>query len=148
MSSHQGSELHCTSGVDAVGRGRVTYQVIGYEEGAEDVPPRAEPIMFLKTSEENMARFLANQLLMRQFARCDPADKELIGYSVEIRRGRRFGPLDTGLWVPNCQDAVADIAYLDTETGSVEWQANAPTYVVVSEQQRDVEVVELSDRRR
>jgi hypothetical protein len=42
-------------------------------------------------------------------------------------------------------DPVADIAYLDADTGSIEWQVDAPTYRVVTEQpRRDDTVVELS----
>jgi hypothetical protein len=82
--------------------------------------------------------------------RNNPAGEELAGYSAELRRGRHRGPLETGLWTPErSDDPVADIAYLDADTGSVEWQVNAPTYLVATEQRRGRAVVALSsDRRR
>jgi len=71
----------------------------------------------------------------------------LVGYSVELRRGRCPGLLETGLWTPEHHDD--PVAYLDADTGSIEWQANAPTYVVVTEHpHRHDSVVELSKRRR
>jgi hypothetical protein len=124
--------------------GRITYQVIGYEDGGGI--PRIGQTAVLRTSDVNLARFMTDQLLLWQFARIASADEELPGFSAEMRRGRRHGPLDTGLWVPDHQDTAADIAYLDAETGSVEWQLNAPTYVVVKQQQ-DSTVIDL-DRRR
>jgi hypothetical protein len=46
-------------------------------------------------------------------------------------------------------DPAADVAYLDADTGSIEWQANAPTYVVVTEDSRHHDsVIALSERRR
>ena len=75
---------------------------------------------------------------------------ELVGYCVVLRRGRCSGSLDAGLWTPERHDdPAADIAYLDADTGSIEWQANAPTYVVVTEDSRHHDsVIALSERRR
>jgi hypothetical protein len=127
--------------------GRITYQVIGYED--TDGVPRVAETVLLRTTEAALARFLADQFPMWQYARNNPAGKNLVGYSVELRRGRCPGPLETGLWTPeHHDDPVADIAYLDADTGSVEWQANAPTYIVVTEQQHDRTVTTLSGRRR
>jgi hypothetical protein len=128
--------------------GRVTYQVIGYEDAGGI--PRVGQIAVLRTPDKGLARFLSMQLLMWQYPHTNPDGEELVGYSVELYRGRCRGPLDTGLWTPERHDdPVADIAYLDPDTGSIEWQANAPTYVVVTEHpHRHDSVVDLSKRRR
>jgi hypothetical protein len=127
--------------------GRITYQVIGYEDAGG--VPRVGQSALVRTTEQGLARFLTVQLLMWQYVRGNPDGAELLGYSAELCRGRHRGPLETGLWTPERRDdPVADIAYLDADTGSVEWQANAPTYVVVAEQQRDRTVIALSDRKR
>jgi hypothetical protein len=124
---------------------RITYQAIGYED--TDGVPRVAETVLLRTTEEDLARFLADQFLMWQYARGNPDGKQLLGYSVELRRGHCPGPLETGLWTPeHPDDPTADIAYLDADTGSIEWQANAPTYTVVAEQQRDRTVIALSGR--
>jgi hypothetical protein len=127
---------------------RITYQAIGYEDAGG--VPRVGQTAVVRTTEQGLARFLSVQLLMWPYAQGNPTGEELLGYSVELRRGRCRGPLETGLWIPERHDdPVADIAYLDADTGSVEWQANAPTYVVVTEHpRRDGSVVELSKRRR
>jgi hypothetical protein len=127
---------------------RITYQAIGYEDAGG--VPRVGQTALVRTTEEGLARFLSVQLLMWPYVQGNPAGKELLGYSVELRRGRCRGPLETGLWIPeHHDDPVADIAYLDADTGSIEWQANAPTYVVVTEDpRRHDSVVELSQRRR
>jgi hypothetical protein len=126
---------------------RIIYQVIGYTDVGG--VPRVEPTVVLRTTEIGLARFLSGQLLLWRYARGNPAGAELVGYSVELRRGYCRGPLETGLWVPeHHDDPAADIAYLDADTGSIEWQANAPTYVVVTEQRRDRSVILLSGRRR
>jgi hypothetical protein len=127
---------------------RVIYQAIGYED-AGGIPRMGQTAVLL-TPEKSLARFLSVQLLMWQYTQGNPTDAELVGYSVELRRGRCPGPLDTGLWTPERHDdPVADIAYLDTDTGSIEWQANAPTYVVVTgDSRRDDSVIALSERRR
>jgi hypothetical protein len=128
--------------------GRIIYQVIGYED-AGGIPRMGQTAVLL-TPEKSLARFLSVQLLMWQYTQGNPTDVELVGYSVELRRGRCPGPLDTGLWTPeHHDDPAADIAYLDADTGSIEWQANAPTYVVVTgDSHRHDSVVELSKRRR
>jgi hypothetical protein len=128
--------------------GRIIYQVIGYED-AGGIPRMGQTAVLL-TPEKSLARFLSVQLLMWQYTQGNPDDKDLVGYSVELRRGRCPGPLDTGLWTPeHHDDPVADIAYLDADTGSVERQANEPTYVVVTgHPHRHDSVVELSKRRR
>jgi hypothetical protein len=112
--------------------GDITWQVIGYTDVGGVA--KVEQTALVKTNEESLARFLAGQLLMWQFARgTEEWRKSLIGYSAELRRGRREGPLDTGLWTPERpDDPVADIAYLDADSGSIEWDLNAPTYTVVS----------------
>jgi len=127
---------------------RIIYQVIGYED-AGGIPRMGQTAVLL-TPEKSLARFLSVQLLMWQYTQGNPDDKELVGHSVELRRGRCPGPLDTGLWTPeHHDDPAADIAYLDADTGSVEWQANAPTYVVVTgHPPRYDSVVELLKRRR
>lgn len=106
--------------------GDITWQIIAYTDlgGVAKV----EQTALVRTNEENLARFLTGQLLMWQFARGTEERKEsLIGYSAELRRGRREGPLDTGLWTPeHPDDPVADIAYLDADSGSIEWDLNAP----------------------
>jgi hypothetical protein len=87
----------------------VTWQVIGYEDAAG--VPQVGQIVLIRTSDEGFARFLSAQLLMFEFARNNPEDKELLGYSAELRRGRSDGPLDTGSWAPeHHDDPVADIA--------------------------------------
>ena len=127
---------------------RIIYQVIGYEDAGGI--PRLGQIAVLRTPDKGLARFLSVQLLMWQYTQDNPTGEELVGYSVELCRGRCRGPLETGLWTPERHDdPVADIAYLDSDTGSIEWQANAPTYVVVTEDpHRHDSVVELSKRRR
>ena len=128
---------------------RITYQVIGYEDTGGI--PRVGQTALVRTTEQSLARFLTTQFLMWQYARGNPAGEELVGYSAELCRGRCRGPLETGLRTPERHDdPVADIAYLDADTGSIEWQANAPTYVVVTEQQRDRDrtVISLSGRKR
>jgi hypothetical protein len=127
---------------------RVTYQLIGYEDTG--AIPRLGQTAMLRTPDKGLARFLSMQLLTWQYIQTHPDGEELIGHSVELRRGRCRGTLETGLWTPERHDdPVADIAYLDPDTGSIEWQANAPTYVVVTEDpRRDGGVVELSKRRR
>jgi hypothetical protein len=128
--------------------GRITYQIIGYEDAGGI--PRLGQVAVLRTPDKGLARFLSVQLLTWQYTHTNPDGEELVGYSVELCRGRCRGPLDTGLWTPERHDdPVADIAYLDPDTGSIEWQANAPTYVVVTENpRRDGGVVDLSKRRR
>ena len=82
---------------------------------------------------------------MWQYTQNNPAGKDLLGYSAELRQGRCSGPLETGLWTPeHHDDPAADIAYLDTDTGSIEWETNAPTYIILTEQQRDRTVIALS----
>ena len=127
---------------------RITYQVIGYED-AGGIPRMGQTAVLL-TPEKSLARFLSVQLLMWQYTQTNPDDEYLLGHFVELRRGRCPGPLETGLWTPeHHDDPIADIAYLDPDTGSIEWQANAPTYVVITEQPpRHNGVVSLSSRRR
>jgi hypothetical protein len=127
---------------------RITYQVIGYEDTGGI--PRVTETVLLRTTEKDQARFLTVQLLMWQYTQNNPAGKDLLGYSAELRQGRCSGPLETGLWTPeHHDDPAADIAYLDTDTGSIEWETNAPTYVIVTEHpHRRDSVVELSKRRR
>jgi hypothetical protein len=123
--------------------GDITWQLIAYTDlgGVAKV----EQTALVRTNEENLARFLTGQLLMWQFAHGTEERKELlIGYSAELRRGRREGPLDTGLWTPERpDDPVADIAYLDTDSGSIEWDLNAPTYTVVSQHPYHRKVIPL-----
>jgi hypothetical protein len=127
---------------------RIIYQAIGYEDAGG--VPRLGQIAVVRTPDKGLARFLSMQLLTWQYPQDNPDGEELVGYSVELCRGRCRGPLETGLWTPeHHDDPVADIAYLDPDTGSIEWQANAPTYVVVTEDsRRDGGVVDLSKRRR
>jgi hypothetical protein len=127
---------------------RITYQVIGYEDAGGF--PRVGQTALVRTTEQGLARFLTVQFLMWQYAQNNPVDEELVGYSAELRRGRCPGLLETGLWTPeHHDDPVADIAYLDADTGSVEWQAAAPTYVVMTEDPGCHDgVVPLSERRR
>jgi hypothetical protein len=127
---------------------RIIYQVIGYEDAGG--VPRVGQTAVLLTPEKSLARFLSVQLLMWQYTQGNPDDEELLGYSVELRRGRCQGPLDAGLWTPeHHDDPAADIAYLDADTGSIEWQANAPTYIVVTEDpRRDDSVIKLSKWKR
>jgi hypothetical protein len=126
---------------------RITYQIIGYTDVGGVL--RVGQTAVMRTAEEGLARFLTVQFLMWQYVRGNPDGEELVGYSAELRRGHCPGPLETGLWTPeHHDDPVADIAYLDADTGSIEWQANAPTYVIVTEQQRDHTVTALSGRRR
>jgi hypothetical protein len=123
----------------------ITYQVIGYEDAGG--VPRVGQTALVRTTEQGLARFLTVQFLMWKYSGGNPMGEELAGYSAELRRGRCRGPLESGLWTPERHDdPVADIAYLDADTGSIEWQVNAPTYVVVTE--RDRTVITLSDRRR
>jgi hypothetical protein len=125
---------------------QITYQIIGYLDLGGVA--RVEQTALLRTPREDLARFLANQLLMWQYPRGNPADDTLPGYSAELHRGHCRGPLDTGLWTPeHHDDPVADIAYLDNDTGSIEWQANAPTYTVVT-QHPPTNVLPLPGRRR
>jgi hypothetical protein len=127
---------------------RIIYQIIGYED-AGGVPRMGQTAVLL-TPGKSLARFLSVQLLMWQYTQVNPDDEELLGYSVELRRGRCRGPLDTGLWTPERHDdPAADIAYLDADTGSIEWQANAPTYIVVTEDPRRADsVIKLSKWKR
>jgi hypothetical protein len=114
------------------------WQVIGYVD--LDGEPQVEETVLVRTADEGLVRFLTNQFLMWQFARKHPEDKKWrAGHSACLHRGRCEGPLDTGLWIPaHRDDPVADVAYLDTDTGSVEWQANAPTYRVLTQQPGNV----------
>jgi hypothetical protein len=127
---------------------RITYQLIGYEDTG--AIPRLGQIAVLRTPYKRLARFLSMQLLTWQYTQDDPDGEEPIGYCVELYRGRCQGPLDTGLWTPERHDdPAADIAYLDPDTGSIEWQANAPTYLVITEDPHsDSGVIDLSKRRR
>ena len=127
---------------------RITYQAISYEDTG--AIPRLGQIAVPRTPDKGLARFLSMQLLTWQYTHTNPDGEEPIGYSVELYQGRCQGPLDTGLWTPeHHDDPVADIAYLDPDTGSIEWQANAPTYLVVTEDpRRDGGVIDLSKRRR
>jgi hypothetical protein len=124
---------------------RITYQVIGYTDIGGI--PRVGQTAVVRTAEEGLARFLTIQFLLWQYVQGNPDGEELMGSSAELRRGRCRGPLETGLWTPeHHDDPVADIAYLDADTGSIEWQANAPTYTVVTEQQRGHTVTALPGR--
>jgi hypothetical protein len=125
---------------------QITYQIIGYLDlgGA----PKVEQTALLRTPQQDLARFLAGQLLIWRYVRGNRTGDILPGYSAELHRGHCRGPLDTGLWTPEHHNNPAtDIAYLDTETGSIEWQTNAPTYTVLTEQP-PTNVVPLSERRR
>jgi hypothetical protein len=114
---------------------RTAYQVVVYEDVGG--MPRVGQSAVVVTREVELARFLAVQLLMWHWVRNSCAGEDCCGYSAELCVGYCAGPLDAGLWVPaRPDDPVADIAYLDADTGSVEWQVNAPTYLVVTEQQQ------------
>jgi hypothetical protein len=124
--------------------GAPTWQLVGYTDVGG--VPRVEQTALIRTTDETLARFLSGQLLMWQFAQTNPDARELVGYSVELRRGRHEGPLDTGLWKPqHPDDPVADIAFLDADTGSIEWAPHAPTYRVVTDLSN---VILLSGKRR
>ena len=123
------------------------YQVIGYRDMGGVA--RVEQTALVLTKDEGLARYLAMQLLTwHQVRTCAGEPEELVGYSAELRRGRSHGPLDSLRWTPERHDdPVCDLAYLDLDTGSIEWQPNTPTYTVITDQHPDHNVVALLPRR-
>jgi hypothetical protein len=122
----------------------VVYQVIVYCHGTDETG--VQHIMLLRTPDEALARFLVAQTLL--WPRPHPGEQqESVRYWAELRRGHHSGPLDAGSWRPTRpDDTTCAVALFDPDTGSLEWEDDQPTYVVMTENPR-CNVISLRDGR-
>jgi hypothetical protein len=116
-----------------VNRQTVVYQVVVYQHGADETG--VQHIMLLRTPDEALARFLVAQALL--WPRHPGEQQESVRYWAELRRGHHSGPLDAGSWRPTRpDDTTCDVALFDSDTGSLDWAHDQPTYVVMTETPR------------